>query len=103
MEYTLSVTELVRNFADYVNRVFYRRERFVLTRGNKPVAELRPLPAGRTLAELPQIMASLPHLSAEDAAQFADDLDKAREELALAGSKRKRLCMIREFDSMIIC
>ena len=32
MEYTLSVTELVRNFADYVNRVFYRRERFVLTR-----------------------------------------------------------------------
>ncbi len=82
MEYTLSVTELVRNFADYVNRVFYRRERFVLTRGNKPVAELRPLPAGRTLAELPQIMASLPHLSDEDAALFADDLDKAREELA---------------------
>ena len=82
MEYTLSVTELVRNFADYVNRVFYRRERFVLTRGNKPVAELRPLPAGRTLAELSQIVASLPPLSVEDATQFADDLDKARQELA---------------------
>ncbi len=82
MENTLSVTELVRNFADYVNRVFYRRERFVLTHGNKPVAELRPLPAGRTLAELPQIMASLPHFSAEDAASFSDDLNEARADLA---------------------
>ena len=81
MAHTLSVTELVRNFADYVNRVFYRRERFVLTRGNKPIAELRPLPAGRTLAELPQILAALPPLSEDEMAQFADDLDKARIEL----------------------
>ena len=26
----LSVTELVRNFADYINRVVYRGERFVI-------------------------------------------------------------------------
>ncbi len=31
---TCSVTEVARNFADYVNRVVYRGERFVLVRGN---------------------------------------------------------------------
>ena len=39
-----SVTEIARHFADYVNRVAYRREHFVLLRGNKPVAELGPAP-----------------------------------------------------------
>ena len=53
-------------------------------RGNKPVAELRPLPAGRQLAELPSLLASLPHLSSTEAAQLADDLATAREELATA-------------------
>lgn len=38
MPETLTVTEVVRHFADYVNRVVYRRESFVLVRGNKPVA-----------------------------------------------------------------
>ena len=46
---TLSVTEMVRGFSDYVNRVAYRGERFILVKGRKPVAELRPLPAGRLL------------------------------------------------------
>ena len=36
---TRSVTEVARHFADYINRVVYRGERFVLMRGNKPVAE----------------------------------------------------------------
>jgi antitoxin (DNA-binding transcriptional repressor) of toxin-antitoxin stability system len=52
---TRSVTEVARNFADYINRVVYRGERFVLVRGNKPVAELGPLPVGKRLAELYQI------------------------------------------------
>ena len=34
------VSEAVRNFADYINRVAYRGESFTLIRGNKPVAEL---------------------------------------------------------------
>jgi antitoxin (DNA-binding transcriptional repressor) of toxin-antitoxin stability system len=84
MAQTLSVTEAARHFAEYVNRVVYRGESFVLVRGNKPIAELRPLPAGRRLAELPALLASLPHLSATDAAQLADDLTAAREALARA-------------------
>jgi len=82
MSETLTVTEVVRHFAEYVNRVVYRRESFVLVRGNKPIAELRPLSTGKRLAELPGLFAALPRLSAAEAAQFADDLDAAREELA---------------------
>ena len=81
MTQTLSVTEVVRHFAEYINRVTYRGECFVLVRGNKPMAELRPLPTGKQLAELPTLLASLPHLSPAEAMQFADDLTAARKTL----------------------
>jgi antitoxin (DNA-binding transcriptional repressor) of toxin-antitoxin stability system len=84
MSQTLTVTEVARHFAEYINRVAYRGECFVLVRGNKPIAELRPLPAGTRLAELPALCASLPHLSPTDAAQLAVDLTAAREALACA-------------------
>jgi len=84
MSQTLSVTEVARHFAEYINRVAYRGECFVLMRGNKPIAELRPLPVGRRLAELPALLALLPHLSTTEAAQFAADLTAAREALARA-------------------
>lgn len=54
----------------------------MLTRGNKPIAELRPVPSGRHLGELPGLMASLPRLSAAEAGEFAADLDATRDELA---------------------
>jgi antitoxin (DNA-binding transcriptional repressor) of toxin-antitoxin stability system len=76
-----NVTEVARNFADFLNRVAYRGETFVLLRGGKPVAELRPVIAGRRLGELPELIASLPRLSEEDASAFEQDLDAAREEL----------------------
>ena len=77
----ITVTEVARHFADYVNRVAYRRESFTLVRGNKPLAELRPLPAGKRLSELPALFASLPHLSPQEAADFGADLAAAQEEL----------------------
>lgn len=78
---TRSVTEIARHFAEYINRVVYRGERFVLVRGNKPVAELGPLPAGKRLAELPELLGSLPKLSEAEAEKFADDLTEARSTL----------------------
>ena len=84
MTQTLSVTEVARHFAEYINRVSNRGECFVLVRGNKPVAELRPLPAGRRLAELPALLASFPHLSSAEATQLAGDLTAARQVLARA-------------------
>jgi antitoxin (DNA-binding transcriptional repressor) of toxin-antitoxin stability system len=77
-----SVTEIARHFADYINRVVYRGERFVLMRGNKPVAELGPVPAGKRLAELPALLGSLPKLSEAEADAFADDLAEARSMLS---------------------
>ena len=85
MSPTLSVTEMARHLAEYLNRVAYRGESFALVRGNKPLVELRPLPTGKRLAELPALLASLPHLSPPEATQFAHDLTAAREALARAG------------------
>lgn len=82
MRFNASVTEVARHFADYINRVAFRGEHFVLMRGNRAVAELRPVPAGKRLDELPALLASLPGLSPEDAASFAMDLDGARSTLS---------------------
>jgi hypothetical protein len=77
----VTVTQLARNFAEYVNRVAYRRESFTLVRGKKPLAELRPLPVGVRLSELPGLLASLPRLSAAEVGEFAADLEASRDEL----------------------
>lgn len=78
----LTVTEAVRHFSEYVSRVAYRHETFVLSKGNKPVAELRPLPSGRRLGDLPSILRSVPRLSSDDVISFGDDVDTARTTLA---------------------
>ena len=78
------VSEAVRNFADYINRVAYRGESFTLVRGNKPVAELAPVVAGRRLGDLPYLLDSLPPLAEDEARDFADDIASARKELSSA-------------------
>ena len=82
---TLTVTETARHFSDYVNRVAYRRESFFLRKGKKIVAELRPVPAGRRLGDLPAILESLPHLTKAEARAFAKDIEKARQKLPREG------------------
>jgi prevent-host-death family protein len=76
-----SVTDALRNFSDYVNRVAYQGERFVLVRGGKPVAELVPVTTGVRLGDLLELLASLPRLSDDEAKVFAEDVDRARCEL----------------------
>ena len=73
-----TVTEVARNFAEYVNRVAFKGERFTLVRGGKPVAELTPVPAGKRLGDLPALLASLPRLSEAEAFAFEDDLERGR-------------------------
>lgn len=80
----VTVTQVARNFAEYVNRVAYRRESFTLLRGKKPLAELRPLPAGARLSELPGLLASLPRLTEAEVGDLAADLEAARGELGEA-------------------
>lgn len=77
----LTVTELVRNFAHYLNRVTFRAERFIILRSNKPVAELRPLPAGRRLGDLAGIFESMPRLTDDELDAFARDIEDGRSDL----------------------
>ena len=81
-----TVHEVAQNFSEYIDRV-RRGERFELMRGGKPVAELRPVTAARRLGELPEIMASLPHLSPEDLETFESDLVEARDKLSRAPAR----------------
>ena len=76
---TLTMTEVVRHFAKYVNRVAYKGERFILVRGKEQMAELRPVPHGRRLGELPELLESLPRLSVDETEAFARDISVVRE------------------------
>ncbi len=83
----VSATELVRNFAEYLNRVAYRGERFVIVRSNKVVGELKPTTSGVRLGALPSLLASLPRLGREEAAQLEDELATARSDLDAIGGR----------------
>jgi antitoxin (DNA-binding transcriptional repressor) of toxin-antitoxin stability system len=75
---TITITEIARNFADYINRVAYRGESFILIRGKKAVAELRPVPLGKKLGEIEHVLKSLPKLSPQEYEDFVRDLKTIR-------------------------
>jgi len=81
MSKTITATELARNLADYLNRVSYRGESFVVNRGGRPVAELRPAPRGIRGSDMIARYPSLPHLTPGEAADFEQDLEAARASL----------------------
>jgi len=74
----VTITEVSRNFSDYINRVTYRGERFTVLRGKKPVAEIHPITTGKTLGELKSILHSLPKLDSDELVQFEEDLENVR-------------------------
>ena len=76
----LSVTDVARNFSEYVNRVAYRGDRFILMKSGKEVAEMRPVPRGRHLSELAALLKSTARLTPEEADSFGKDLDSIRDE-----------------------
>jgi len=78
---SLSVTDAARNFSEYVNRVNYRGDRFVLVKGGREVAELKPVPKGRRLSELGSLLKRSARLDPEEAAAFEEDIDAARLEI----------------------
>ena len=75
----ISVTEASRNFDDYINRVVYQGERFVLIRGNKAVAEISPVVSGKRLKELSKIFGKIPRASEDE--NFGKDLSEIRRNL----------------------
>lgn len=83
----LTATEASRNFSEVIARVQLKGETFLLTRHGKVVAQLAPAPVPKVvrLGDLPKVLADLPHLSADDAARFDDDLKQGRTRLTPHG------------------
>lgn len=76
---SVTVSEAARGFADLINRVHYRNESALLTKGGKPVAKIIPVETGaKTGAELAELWGTFPHLTAAAANAFGEDLSDAR-------------------------
>lgn len=80
-ETVLSVTEAARHFSEVISRVTYRRESFILRKGKRRMAELRPLPSGLRLGDLPGVLRSIPRVAESDVDAFAKDVETARSTL----------------------
>lgn len=75
----LSVTEAARNFADLVNRAYYRQETTVLIKNGVPVAHIAPVtPTGTPAREALERWQRRHRLSREEADAFARDIEAAR-------------------------
>ena len=74
MKIEISSTEAVRTFGDCLARIKHRNDTLVITKSNKPVAELRPIvgePRG-TLKDFLHLWVRDP-----DDGTFADDVERA--------------------------
>lgn len=73
------VADAARDFLGLLDRVERDHESAVLLRDGRPVATLTPVPgAVLTCAELAERWPRLERLPADEAATFADDLERAR-------------------------
>lgn len=81
-ERRITVTEGARNFADIVNRAFYRNETTILTRNGVPVAHIAPVaPAGVPASEAAARWRLIPRLGKAEASSLKRDITKARRDL----------------------
>lgn len=82
MDLTLTVTEAARNFADVVNRAYYRHEATTLLKNGKPVARIVPIAAVSPMKTGKEIAAEMnenrPRLEPEEVESFEADLLRAR-------------------------
>jgi antitoxin (DNA-binding transcriptional repressor) of toxin-antitoxin stability system len=78
----VTVTEAARNFADIVNRAFYRHETTVLIRNGIAVAHIAPAaPAGVSAREALSRWRLIPRLGASEAAAMKRDIAAGRRQL----------------------
>lgn len=73
MPITISATDAARHLGEYLARIKHRGERFILTRNDRPIAELRPV-AGSHSASWGQLRQALAALPADP--EFAGDLER---------------------------
>ncbi|HYR06496.1 MAG TPA: type II toxin-antitoxin system Phd/YefM family antitoxin [Longimicrobium sp.] len=69
----ICMIDVARHFAEYVDLVVNRGERFTLLRDGKPVAELGPVLQVVRLEDLPAVLASLSRLTPAQAEALAGE------------------------------
>ena len=77
MEKHISATRVVRDFSEVLNTIKFKGVHYIIERGGKPVASMKPINEEkdfRTLGELKVLLKRLPRL-AEELDAFAEDLE----------------------------
>jgi antitoxin (DNA-binding transcriptional repressor) of toxin-antitoxin stability system len=77
MEKHISATRVVRDFSEVLNTIKFKGVHYIIERGGKPVASMKPINEEkdfRTLGELKVLLKRLPRLGEEFDA-FAADLE----------------------------
>ena len=88
MKNAISVTEAARNFANIINRIYYKHESTTLLKSGEPVARIVPVAPSTCLArDFAHYLKTIPHLSEDEAADFERDLDTSRQKLLKSESK----------------
>lgn len=77
MEKRISATRAVRNFSEVLNTIKFKGVHYIIERGGKPVASMKPIDGKtdfKTLVELKALLKKLPKLD-EELDAFAADLE----------------------------
>jgi len=74
----ITITDLARQLSDFVNRVTWRGEEFLIMRGGKPVAALSPVPSSVRVRDLASVLVDLPPLSPGELDAFENDTATVR-------------------------
>ena len=80
MEKRISATRAVRDFSEVLNTIKFKGVHYIIERGGKPVASMKPIDGEtdfKTLRELKALLKKLPKLD-EELDAFAADLEDIR-------------------------
>ena len=82
MEKRISATRAVRDFSEILNTIKFKGLHYVIERGGKPIASMKPIDEKtdlKTLGELKALLKNLPRLD-EELDAFAADLEDIRKD-----------------------
>ena len=85
MEKRISATQAVRDFSEVLNAIKFKGAPYIIERGGKPIASMKPFDDKEdltTLGELKSLLKKLPRLE-EELDAFAADLEDIRNEQPL--------------------
>jgi antitoxin (DNA-binding transcriptional repressor) of toxin-antitoxin stability system len=80
MEKRISATRAVRDFSEVLNTIKFKGVHYIIERGGKPVASMKPIDGKtdfKTLGQLKALLKKLPKLD-EELDAFAADLEDIR-------------------------